>query len=821
MKFSPIVNIFHKHIKVLLFVTLLFTTGNILAQGKQIIPKKISTTISIDGQLSEKGWQNANVGTNFIQTSPNAGSPSSQKTEVQILYDNEAVYVGAMLFDPNPDSILTELSSRDNFNVNADSFGVIFDTFNDNQNGFGFIITAGGVQADLKYSNRDNEDKNYNSVWKSKINIVENGWVVEMKIPYSSLRFPNKEIQTWGVNFYRNIRRIREESFWQFMDPQINGFVNKIGEAASFKNIEPPLRLSFTPFISSNFTTSTGEKITTQPNAGLDVKYGINESFTLDMTLIPDFGGVKSDEQILNLGPFEQEFEENRAFFNEGIELFTNGNLFYSRRIGQINTHYGMSGLQENETLTGIPQRAKLLNATKISGRTKGNLGIGVFNAITEEVTATAYNPTTQSEREVVVQPFTNYSIIALEQALKNSSSVYLTNTTTIRAKNGQDANVTGLGIQLLNKSNTLSLDVDGAISQSFENNETKIGSYAEIEAAETEGRLNYGFVLGYEDEKFDKNDLGLLFTNNSAVQALFGSYEINTPTEWYNSFSIYGNIIREQLFSPGTEIGYSANAEAVLIDKGFNAYIFSMFSSPFGSKDFYEPRTLDFQTFFLRPQRTFTEFLISTDYRKQFAIDASIERGFGNDYYDIDVWNYRIEPRFRVNDHLLLIASYRNNHQETDVGYAGKVNNNIILGLRERNTQTSSLIVDYKFNAKINLLMENRYVWDRVNYQNFYFLNKQTGEFAGEYSGNDINKDNVNFSGFNTDAIFRWRFAPGSDLNIVYKKQLTKRSDQLNNNYFTDIEHLFESTHYDGLNVKLVYFIDYNTMKNTLRKNK
>ena len=810
----------HKGLRLSVTFLFLFSTPFICcAQMKQVFPQKITETITIDGQLNESAWGKADIADGFIQTSPNAGASASQTTNVQLLYDNEAVYVGAMLYDTNPDSILTELSARDNTNVNADRFGVTFDTFDDDQNAFTFLVTASGVQADSKFSNRDNEDGNFNAVWDSKVKIVDNGWIVEMKIPYYSLRFPNKDIQNWGVNFYRNIRRIREESYWQYMDPNKNGFVNLYGEAVGFESIEPPMRLSFNPFISTNFNTSTGEEISAQPNAGMDVKYGINESFTLDMTLIPDFGGVKSDEQILNLSPFEQQFSENRPFFNEGIELFTNGNLFYSRRIGQINPSYGTFQLNNGERIKDLPQRAKLLNATKVSGRTKGNLGIGLFNAMTDEVTATAFNTNTEEGREIVVQPFTNYSIVALEQALKNSSSLYFTNTTTIRAKDGRDANVTAAGIELLDKDNKYSLDIDGAVSQIFQNGESTIGSYAEIEGTETDGRFNYGFVAGFEDDKYDRNDLGLLFTNNSAWQAVYAGYNINQPSEWYNSFRVNATIAREQLFQPGTELGYSVNGSSVLIDKSFNAWIFSFFSSPGGSKDFFEPRVFDFETYFQRPKRTFAEFLISSDYRKQFAIDASIERGFGKDYYDIDVWNYRIEPRFRVNDHLLLIGSYRNSHQNSDVGFVDHVDENIILGLRDRVTKSTSFIADYKLNENINLYLENRYVWDQVDYKHFYTLDRENGEFKNEYLGNGFNRDNVNFSGFNTDAIFRWRFAPGSDLNIVYKKQLSKRENVLSPSYFEDVSGLFESDHFDGLNIKLVYFLDYHTLKSKLRK--
>ena len=286
------------------------------------------TPLKIDGYLEEEIWKQAPVMTDFVELSPVPFRASAQRTEVRVVYTMESIYIGAKLFDSAPDSILRQLCVRDDiFNANTDNFGVHIDAMHTRQNAFAFMVSAAGVQYD-----DDNGDEVWDGVWRSRVRITDEGWQVEMEIPYSQLRFPPMQAgeQVWGINFSRTIRRTRENSYWAKLDPTIDNRVLQYGTLAGLSNIRPPLRLSLTPYVAGylrHFDDGDASTPNWRPtaSAGADLKYGINESFTLDVALIPDFGDIQSDNLELNLSPFEIYYDERRPFFTEGIELFNRG----------------------------------------------------------------------------------------------------------------------------------------------------------------------------------------------------------------------------------------------------------------------------------------------------------------------------------------------------------------------------------------------------------------------------------------------------------------------------------------------------------------
>ncbi len=295
-----------------------------------------STPPKIDGRLDDPVWKTAPVATDFVENAPNPGVPASQKSRVHVLYTTQGIYIGARLYDTAPDSILKQLSVRDEQgNVNADMFSVSIDGMYTQQTDFSFTVTAAGVQIDANAG-----DEIWDAVWNSAVEIDELGWVVEMEIPYSQLRFPKSEVQTWGINFRRNVRRTRQDFYWSAVDPLQANEVQQQGLLTGIERIKPPVRLSFTPYLAGylnhSYNDVTGEhQFSPAFSAGADMKYGINESFTLDVALVPDFGDVQSDNVVFNLSPFEIYYAERRPFFTEGVELFSRADLFYSRRIGQ------------------------------------------------------------------------------------------------------------------------------------------------------------------------------------------------------------------------------------------------------------------------------------------------------------------------------------------------------------------------------------------------------------------------------------------------------------------------------------------------------
>ncbi len=205
---------------------------------------KISEPPKIDGRLDESIWQQAAIADQFITSAPNVGQASAQRAEIRIAYDNEAIYVGAYLYDTSPDSIMRQLGLRDSYNdLNADWIAAEFDTYNDDQNAFGFCVTASGVQSDWRNS-IDNEDNSWNAVWQSAVQMTDKGWTAEMSIPYSALRFSDQTEQIWGLSFVRSIRRTREISSWNGFDPNKNGYAIQFGNLTDLKGIKAPLRLS-------------------------------------------------------------------------------------------------------------------------------------------------------------------------------------------------------------------------------------------------------------------------------------------------------------------------------------------------------------------------------------------------------------------------------------------------------------------------------------------------------------------------------------------------------------------------------------------------
>ena len=241
-----------KQTTITIFLFLLFTYS-FAQEKKSVEAMHISKPLVIDGILDEEVYKNAKPAENFIQIQPYNGKPAMQPTEAYFFYDESAIYVGAMLHD-KPDSIFKYMTQRDNTGM-SDYFGVYIDPFNQGQIAYGFFLTPAGVQMDLKAikSDGDNEDTSWNAVWESKTQITEKGWSLEMRIPFSELRFSEKSGSTWGLNMFRNIRRFSSNNSWNFLDRNVAGFIHQEGQLTGIKNVKPPVRLSLSPYLSTYF----------------------------------------------------------------------------------------------------------------------------------------------------------------------------------------------------------------------------------------------------------------------------------------------------------------------------------------------------------------------------------------------------------------------------------------------------------------------------------------------------------------------------------------------------------------------------------------
>jgi len=817
------ISIFAAMLRLLFFLFFISNISCCFSQ-KTIEAFLINERITIDGEFKEESWVSAKPVQDFIQYKPQPGNPSSHQTEVKIIYDNVAIYIAAKCFD-EPQNVSTVLSQRDDFNANVDNFQVILDTYNDDQNGFSFGVSSMGVQADSKlYTNTESPE--LNMVWNSAVIRNENGWQVEIRIPYSAFRFPKAEVQNWGINFFRYISKTREESTWSPIKPDFDNWPAQCGAITNLKGIEPPTRLAFIPYVSAyadHYPSNIEGKSnwSSSYNGGMDIKFGLNEAFTLDMTLVPDFGQVVFDNKVLNLSPFEIQFNENRQFFTEGTELFNKSGLFYSRRIG-IQSPYSVlnTNLKENEYLTNVPPSSQLYNATKLSGRTKKGLGIGVFNAITGEQKATAVNEITGAERSVIASPVTNFNVVVLDQNLKNNSSVTLTNTSVMREGNFYDAMVTGLNTKVNSSTNKFFIAGSTALSNKFYSAGSRTGYNYGISVGKQTGSLVYNATYFEESDTYDPNDLGFNANNNKRIIETEMAYRIFKPFWRYNQFATTLGISYNRLYNPDVYTGTYINWSLFTNSKKFHASGIGISASPTNNYDYFEPREPG--RYFVGPKWLDINTWISTNYQKRFAFDGSVSYA----YVARDGWReayYRMSPRVRVTNKIFVVYDFSQGFTFNGQGYAVafgipvETSDEIVFGSRDQINTINTINLQYTLTNRMGLTFRLRHYRSALSYDSFYYLNDDGTLTPNNLSGLDANGEsvyNTNFNAFTIDFVYRWVFLPGSEVNIVWKNAIFSDNKNVQQSYFNNLSTIFNDAPLNSFSIKVLYWLDYQTLK-------
>ncbi|MHA7059077.1 DUF5916 domain-containing protein [Aquimarina sp. M1] len=808
----------NKKLRPIVSVLLVMYTFILFGQErKEITAKRITTAPKIDGVLDDMVWKDIPASGDFRMWQPgNEGTiPENIQTEVKMAYDNKAVYFAAYLYDDQPDKILKQFTQRDNVFAQADFFNISINTYNDGINETRFFITSAGTIGDAR-ADQFNEDFSYNVVFNAKISYDEKGWYAEFKIPYNALRFPEVAVQDWSINFFRRLQNRNETHSWNFVDNKIGQRTQYNGLVRGVKNINPPLRLTFFPFVQGLGTSFDGET-ETDFSAGLDVKYGLSDSFTLDATLIPDFGQAAFDEVRLNLGPFEQTFGENRQFFTEGTELFNKGNIFFSRRVGNGPTRIiSDKDLNDNEIAEASPSKINLLNALKISGRTKENLGIGFFNAITEKTEVRITDTITGEQRSEVVEPLANYNIFVLDQQFNNNSSLSLINTNVTRdGSDFRDANVTGLVWNLANKANSYRLTGRSIVSQVNLPSKNSAGFRSELDFDRIKGKWRYGFGHDLANTTYDINDLGVNFTNNFNSFRVSTSYQIFEPTKMFNNYRINLFARHRRLYEPSVQTSNSVGVDWFFVTRerfGFGG--FTIYDSD--TDDYFEPRVDGRYV-------TFSENLgvnlwVSSDYRKKFAYDVRL---FHRNWFEDNQQTYsmNLSPRYRFSDKLLVIWTTDYAIRRRNFGYIDNTETSIFLGQRDITTVENSLSASYNFDPYKAINLRFRNFWSTADYSEnvFYTLNNDGTRRRADYDTSE-NDPNTNFNIWNLDLSFSWRFAPGSEATLLYRNQIFNQDELSTINYTDSLDNLFGQPIQHTLSLRVVYFLDINNLKGSFK---
>lgn len=797
----------------LIFCLLVYSYSHAQLDKKSVNALRINEIPSIDGVLNESFWQNADVAKDFVMLQPGDGDKErdTNKTTIKIAYDDEAIYFGATMYDDKPEEIPMQFGGRDEIG-NVDFILVAINPNNDGQNDTFFIVTSTGAQTDAKVTS-DDEDYSWNAVWQSNVKVNANSWVAEIKIPYSALRFSNSNDQTWGINFSRKISNLNEEYTWNYIDKKKGIIAQYAGIVNNIKNIKPPTRLNFSPYASSTYTTFEGVSEFNN-SIGLDLKYGVNESFTLDVTLIPDFGQTAFDDQVLNLGPFEQRYSEKRSFFTEGTELFDKGNLFYSRRVGNEPIGYEAieENLADNEEIIDNPYKVNMLNAIKLSGRTKKGLGIGVFNAITEKTSARIKNIETEEIRTEVTEPLANYNVLVLDQQFNKNSSISLVNTNVLRDGSGRDANVTAILFDISNKGSKYNAMGSYKISNILENGETTSGYSTFIRLAKTYG--NYQYDIGYSasDNNYDIQDLGYQSNNNFANYFGEFSYRIFEPTKSFNNIRVDFEWFIGYQNKPYT---YSRNNfELNTFFATVNRFAFgARIESNIGKQnDFYEPRIEG--RFFKENARMFSNAWFSTDYRNKFALDM---RFFYLKRYNDDnkYYGFVFSPRYRFSDKFQIVYKFETRKYLNDKGYVNDLEDgSIIFGNRDYKSIINTISSKLSFNTKSSLALSFRHYWSPVSYDSNYFELNNDGSLSNS-SYNEIH--DVNYNIWNLDLSYSWEFAPGSQLVALYRNSIFNEDTQSSLGFSDNLDNLFKEPVQNTFSLKMIYYLDYNKLKTWL----
>jgi hypothetical protein len=548
------------------------------------------------------------------------------------------------------------------------------------------------------------------------------------------------------------------------------------------------------------------------------------------------------------------QYNENRQFFTEGTELFNKGGLFYSRRVGaqplgfseadrqlRVGSQEADGSRRQGEFVVQNPGVTRLLNATKVSGRTSKGLGVGVFNALSNDVYATLQDSTSGARREVLTQPFSNYNIVVLDQSLKNNSYVSLINTNVTRAGQTYDANVTGGLFRFANKKNSYA--VNGSVVYSNRrgkafNSEQEIddqdGYKYYVNLSKISGNFTWSIDHGVESHTYNPNDLGLLFSNNNLSQSLNANYNIYKPFWKVNKLSTYASVNYSLLQKPlrYQEVGFYAGGNTTFT-KNFLTTGINLSANP-ERRDYFDPRREPLGKYYVRLPANFrVDGFVSSDYRKKFAYDVSYAARFfaadGN-RTNRNTLYLSLSPRYRASNHLSFVYEASYEAIRNQVGYAGGLDGkfpqdaelkkqfgeDVLLGRRTVSTVSNTGTATYTFTNRMSFNIRLRHYVSNVHYRDFSRLHPEGVETPEP--GYVRNRDNT-FNAFNVDAVYSWWFAPGSQVSIVWKNaSMPDNAYRFGNDatplYFDNLNNTLNTPHNNSVSVKVLYYLDYLALR-------
>ena len=573
-----------------------------ILEQKVVEAVRANGDIVIDGILDEDVW-NGKGYTDFTQSDPHDGEEPTEKTKVWVAYDEQALYVAARLYDSDPKAITSRLGRRDDF-VDSDWFIFAVDPYYDRRTGFQFAVNPAGSIVDWSLFNDEWNDTTWDGVWEGKTKIDDQGWTVELRIPYNQLRFSTRDEYVWGVNFRRIIKRKNEKLCFVWVPKEDSGYVSRFARLIGIRDIHPGRHIEFLPYTVAQAQYSpkelgnpfeTGQQYL--GDAGFDLKVGLKTNLTLDLTVNPDFGQVEVDPAVVNLSAFESYFQEKRPFFIEGSTIFSqfgyggatsNVNIswsapdfFYSRRIGR-----SPQGDVSRAGHVNFPERTTILGAFKLTGKVGKDWNIGIISALTAREYAEIDSSGDRFHEEV--EPFSYYGVLRAQKEFnEGKQGVGFLMTSVVR-----DLDHDGFKDSLNDNAFSLAFDgwtfldgnkawvingwlggtrVAGSRSAILDLQKSSLHYYQRPDATHVEldelatslvgwggrisvnkqkGRLLFNSAIGALSPGFDPNDIGFQFGSSDIINAhLLVGYSWPHPGKVLRNCYIYGGPFRNYDF--------------------------------------------------------------------------------------------------------------------------------------------------------------------------------------------------------------------------------------------------------------------------------
>jgi len=737
--------------------------------------------ITVDGKLDEKIWQRSGF-TNLIQQDPEQGLNPSQNSEFWVAYDDEAFYFAAKFYDTQPDSIMARLVRRDFiWGDPSDGCVLYLDSYRDKRSGYFFYVSAAGTLADGLIENdvKQPNDLSWDAVWEGSASLNKDGWSVEMKIPYSQLRFQEGDSQVWGINVERFISRRFETDMLVYTPRNENGFTSRFPDLVGIEGITPPSRIEYLPYVvgkAEYMQTAPGNPFNSgheySPGLGLDVRAGLGNSLTLNGTINPDFGQVEVDPAIVNLTDVESSFEEKRPFFTEGASIYRFGgggtnnsvsfnwpttNIFYSRRIGRAP----QGGLPSYD-YADIPNGTHILGAAKISGQVYDGWKLGTIQSLTKREYADMSVEGANSNVEV--EPLTYYGVLRLQRDFNSGRQGFgILSTFTNRFFDDQSlnsqinknafvaasdgwtfldsensyvltgwaalSNVTGTTDRMisLQQSPTHYFQRPDATHISVDSSATSLtGHSGRLMLNKNRGRFTFNTAIGFISPKFEVNDLGFGSYSDYVNAHFYTNYIWNVPTDFYQYFG----------FNAATFVSYDFGGNRIA--QGYRV------GSYFASRDYYSanlsymynPSTLNSRRtrggpLTLNPEKNSVNFEVSTDNRVWWVLSLGGNLITGKDGTSRGIYT---NFEFKVLPTLTLSVGpefYKDIYETQWIGNFSDPVANDTYGKRyvfshlDQNTFSANVRADWIINPKLSFQIYLQPLIASGNYSDFKFLQR------------------------------------------------------------------------------------------------